>query len=81
MTLRQKDMSYSFFKTIEKAITHKIDAVLLCGDLFHHKNVTAQTLAIAEDGLKRFSDQKIPVLFNQGNHDAKLYKQDMTWLE
>ena len=81
MTLRQKDMQYSFLSTIEKGIQHQVNAVLLCGDLFHHKNVTAQTLNNAENGLQRLSNHNIPVLFIQGNHDAKLYKQDMTWLE
>jgi len=74
-------MQYSFLSTIEKGIQHHVDAVLLCGDLFHHKNVTAQTLSNAENGLKLLSNHNIPIVFIQGNHDAKLYKQDMTWLE
>lgn len=81
MALRQKDMQYSFLATIQEGIAHDVDGVLLCGDLFHHKNVTAQTLSHAEQGLHQFSQYNIPVVFNQGNHDAKLYKQDMTWLE
>lgn len=81
MALRQKDMQYSFQHTISEGIRHKVGAVLLCGDLFHHKNVTAETLTIAEQGLEQFSRYNIPVVLIQGNHDAKLYKQDMTWLE
>ncbi|MDG6218005.1 MAG: DNA repair exonuclease [Candidatus Thermoplasmatota archaeon] len=81
MSLRRSDMYYSFLATIEEGINEYVDAVLLCGDLFHHKNVTAETLSQAEQGLQKFSTQNIPVLFIQGNHDAKLYKEDMTWLE
>lgn len=81
MALRQNDMQYSFQSTINEGICHNVDAVLLCGDLFHHKNVTAETLTIAEHGLDQFSHHRIPVIMIQGNHDAKLYKQDMTWLE
>jgi len=81
MALRQKDMQYSFQHTISEGIRHKVGVVLLCGDLFHHKNVTAETLTIAEQGLNQFSRYNIPVALIQGNHDAKLYKQDMTWLE
>ena len=81
MELRIQDMHYSFLQTIKEGIGHHVDFVLLCGDLFHHKNVTAQTLNHAEQGLVQFSSHNIPVIFIQGNHDAKLYKQDMTWLE
>ncbi len=81
MNLRSYDMHYSFLATISEGIKESVDAALLCGDLFHHKNVTAQTLSQAEQGLQRFSKHDIPVLFIQGNHDAKLYKEDMTWLE
>ncbi|MBS3802332.1 MAG: metallophosphoesterase [Candidatus Thermoplasmatota archaeon] len=81
MSLRQKDMQYSFLSTINSGIQDQVDFVLLCGDLFHHKNVTAQTLSNAEKGLQQFSTHQIPVVLIQGNHDAKLYKQDMTWME
>jgi len=74
-------MHYSFLSTIKTGIEEEVDLVLLCGDLFHHKNVTAQTLSNAEQGLQQFTDHHIPIVFNQGNHDAKLYRQDMTWLE
>lgn len=74
-------MYYSFLQTIKEGLNHRVEVVLLCGDLFHHKNVAAQTLNNAEQGLHQFSSQNVPVLFIQGNHDARLYKQDMTWLE
>lgn len=74
-------MQYSFLATIQQGLVYDVHGVLLCGDLFHHKNVTAQTLSNAEQGLHHFSHYNIPVVFIQGNHDAKLYKQDMTWLE
>ena len=74
-------MYYSFLSTIKTGIEEEVDFVLLCGDLFHHKNVTAQTLSNAEQGLQQFTNHHIPIVFNQGNHDAKLYRQDMTWLE
>ncbi len=81
LSLRRKDMYYSFLSTIKTGIEEQVDFVLLCGDLFHHKNVTAQTLSNAEQGLQQFLTHQIPVVLIQGNHDAKLYKQDMTWLE
>ncbi len=81
MALRRQDMYYSFLSTIEEGIAADVDFVVLCGDLFHHKNVTAQTLSNAEQGLSRFVAQDIPIVLIQGNHDAKLYKEDMTWLE
>lgn len=81
MDLRRKDMYDSFLSTIQEGINKQVDAVLLCGDLFHHKNVTARTLTDAEQGLLKFSAYDIPVILIQGNHDARLYKEDMTWLE
>jgi DNA repair exonuclease SbcCD nuclease subunit len=74
-------MYYSFLQTINEGIKQNIDFVLICGDLFHHKNVTAQTLSNAEKGLTLFAEKKIPTILIQGNHDAKLYREDMTWLE
>jgi len=81
MDLRRKDMQYSFSSAIKAGLKNDVDAVLLCGDLFHHKNVSAQTLNTAELGLHQCKQNNVPVIFIQGNHDAKLYKQDMTWLE
>lgn len=81
MELRRQDMYYSFLSTIKQGIAKQIDFALLSGDLFHHKNVTAQTLNNAEQGLSLFSKKNIPAILIQGNHDAKLYREDMTWLE
>lgn len=78
---RSQDMYQSFLDTINEGIQQSVDFVVLSGDLFHHKNVTAQTLNHAEYGLILFKKQDIPTVLIQGNHDAKLYKQDMTWLE
>jgi len=81
MDLRRQDMYHSFLQTINEGIKENIDVALICGDLFHHKNVTAETLSNAEKGLSLFAEKKIPTILIQGNHDAKLYREDMTWLE
>ncbi len=44
------------------------DVVLICGDLFHSKNITAKIERAFFDGVRTFGK---PVLYVEGNHDNK----------
>ena len=78
---RRDDMYMTFRSTILDAIDEGVDFAVFSGDLFHNKDVNAQALNDAENGLEEFAEEDIPVVGIQGNHDANLYKEDLNWLE
>ncbi len=81
MKLRRDDMYMSFRTTIKEGLDEDIDFAVFSGDLFHHKKVNARALRDAERGMDIFGKNDVPVAVVQGNHDSKLYKEDLTWLE
>ncbi len=81
MKLRRDDMYMSFRTAIKDGLEEDIDFAIFSGDLFHHKKVNARALRDAEKGLDIFWKNDVPVVVIQGNHDSKLYKEDLTWLE
>lgn len=78
---RRDDMYRSFNTAIQKGLDENIDFAVFSGDLFHNRNVKARHLADAEKCLDRFSEAEVPIICVKGNHDSKLYKEDLTWLE
>lgn len=84
---REKDMNRTFRTTLNQAVDDNqavdedVAFVVHAGDLFHNKDVDARILSDAEDGLNLLTDADIPFVTIQGNHDAKLYAQSLTWLE
>ncbi len=79
--MRRDDMYRSFRTTIKEGVEEDIDFAVFSGDLFHHKKVNARALNDTERGLEMFDENDIPIVVIQGNHDSKLYKEDLTWLE
>lgn len=51
------------FRTAKR---EKFDVILICGDLFHSKNITQKMLSLFFKEVENFS---APVLFIEGNHD------------
>ncbi|RKD95644.1 metallophosphoesterase family protein [Halopiger aswanensis] len=78
---RRDDMNLTYNWVIHQAIEHDVDFTVFGGDLFHNKNVNALALSDAERGLEKLREEDIPVVGIRGNHDAKLYKEDLHWLE
>ena len=59
---------YHCFQTIiERAITAEVDALLIAGDLFDHNRVPDETIAFAQEQLRRLQR---PVVILPGNHDC-----------
>lgn len=81
MKLRRDDIYMSFRTSIKECLDEDIDFAIFSGDLFHHKRVNARALRDAENGIDMLSEKGIPVIMIQGNHDSKLYKEDLTWIE
>lgn len=81
LKMRRDDMYRSFKTAINQGIDENIDFAVFSGDLFHHKKVNARALRDAEKCFDIFHENDVPVIVIQGNHDSKLYKEDLTWLE
>ena len=48
----------------------KVDAVLVCGDIYEHLAPSAEAEALVYEALLALEQQKIPVVIIPGNHDA-----------
>ncbi len=56
-------------EVVAAAITHEVDAVLVCGDVFEHLAPSPEAEQVVYDALIRFEEQRIPVVVLAGNHD------------
>ena len=64
----QRSLFFQAFRTIiDRAIEQQVDLLLIAGDLFDHNRVTDETLAFAQDELRRL---KQPAVIMPGNHDC-----------
>lgn len=67
---RGREVLDAFKRLPDTALEHRVDAVLIAGDLFDGPSPGAQVLATARETLRRFVDACIPVFMVPGNHDA-----------
>jgi exonuclease SbcD len=56
-----------FQRIVDRALTDKVDLLLIAGDLFDHNRVADETLAFVRTELERLRQ---PVVILPGNHDA-----------
>lgn len=64
---RLNECEDALFKVFDYAITHKLDAMVLAGDVFDHPRVEPRLLKRLENALNQFAK---PVIMILGNHDA-----------
>ena len=57
----------AFQRVIDRALTDRVDLLLIAGDLFDHNRVSDETVAFARAELDRLRQ---PVVILPGNHDA-----------
>lgn len=63
-----RDLYYHCFQTIiDRALATAVDVVLLAGDVFDHNRVPDETIAFAQEQLRRLA---CPVVILPGNHDC-----------
>ena len=62
---------HCFETIIARAIAAEVDVLLIAGDLFDHNRVPDETIAFAQEQLRRLQR---PVVILPGNHDC-LYTQ------
>lgn len=78
---RFNDFGRAFLAAIDYAVEHRMDFVLISGDLFHKSAIDPPTLLQAVDGLERLHQAGIPVVAIVGNHDRARYRDRFSWLD
>lgn len=69
MAQRERQMA-AFRRAIDMALEEKVDAVLICGDLFDSNNQPKRSVEGAAAELRRLVERHIRVLLIPGTHDA-----------
>ena len=78
---RFNDFGRAFYAVIDEAIKHKVDFVILAGDLFHKRSIDALTLNQAIRGLEKLRIAKIPCIAVEGNHERAYYDETIGWMK
>lgn len=67
-----EEFGRTFERFVDLAVEEKVDAALIAGDLFDHRNPGPRELAIASKQVRRLSKAKIETVVGTGNHDGPL---------
>lgn len=79
---RFDDMGKVFKDVVDYALTlEDLDFFVIGGDLFHKKNLNAETLDQCMEILKPLNDKNIPIYVTEGNHDKSNIIHNYSWLE
>jgi DNA repair exonuclease SbcCD nuclease subunit len=78
---RADDFARALLHVVDAAIQHKVDFVILSGDLFHKRAIDALTLNQAFRSLERLAEAAIPVIAVEGNHELAHYGEGLGWLQ
>ncbi len=78
---RYNDFARAFAGIVDDAITRRVQAFLVAGDVFHKRSIDALTLYQAKDAFGRLREAGIPALVIEGNHDKAHYRDaQVSWL-
>lgn len=75
------DFGHTFKQVVEYAIAHKVEFVLISGDLFDKRSINAPTYIQAVHVLSLLKEAGIPCIAIEGNHDRRFLKDGMSWLD
>jgi DNA repair exonuclease SbcCD nuclease subunit len=80
------DSYHSWKQIVDLAIEKKVDAVVLAGDILDKQVNQVEPIRQLLAGLRRLTEAKIPVWFNQGQHEyqstpwMELHTEGLVWL-
>ncbi len=78
---RTKDFFFALYDVVQKyAIAPGVDFVVICGDLFEHRQIQPAILNQAQICFQALKAAGIPVLAIEGNHDNTPYGTLTSWL-
>lgn len=72
--LMKSEMTNDMSRLFELATKEEYDVVLICGDLFHSKNVSQTLQNNFFDAVSKFNSK---VIYTKGNHDEKLISKNL----
>ncbi len=80
---RFRDYARAFHSVIQYAIDHKVEFILISGDLFHKRNINAPTYEQAYRVLSELKEKSpsTQVYAIEGNHDLAFHQDGKSWLE
>ncbi len=78
---RYNDMFRAFENLVINAINESIRYILISGDMFHTKDVDAETYTKTIKILDLAKENNIEVICIEGNHDMRAYNKNISWLE
>ncbi|MCE8423633.1 MAG: DNA repair exonuclease [Candidatus Methanoperedens sp.] len=80
---RFRDFARAFQSVIKYAIDHKVEFILISGDLFHKRNINAPTYEQAYKVLFELKENSpsTRVYAIEGNHDLAYHQDGKSWLE
>ncbi len=78
---RADDFARAFYYAVDYAIEHRVDFVLVAGDLFERSTLDPVTFDQALYGLEDLRRARIPLIDIAGNHDRARYGQGRAWVE
>jgi DNA repair exonuclease SbcCD nuclease subunit len=70
--LRELTPAAAWRRAVDKALSLKVDAVLLAGDVVEQNNDFYEAYGDLAEGVKRLADAGVPVLGVAGNHDVEV---------
>jgi len=80
---RFRDYARAFQSVIKYAIDHRVEFILISGDLFHKRNINAPTYLQAYKVLCELKERSpsTQVYAIEGNHDLAFHQDGKSWLE
>ncbi len=80
---RFRDYARAFQSVIKFAIDHRVEFILISGDLFHKRNINAPTYLQAYKVLSELKEKSpsTEVYAIEGNHDLAFHADGKSWLE
>lgn len=80
---RFRDYARAFQSVIKYAIDHRVEFILISGDLFHKRNINAPTYLQAYKVLRELKERSpsTQVYAIEGNHDLAFHQDGKSWLE
>ncbi len=78
---RLEDFSRAFEHIVGRTIELSADALVIAGDLFNKREMSAKPFLSAVELLEPLREADIPVIAVEGNHDKALRSDAMSWME
>jgi DNA repair exonuclease SbcCD nuclease subunit len=78
---RYLDFYNAFDGVVKYCIKNNVNFLLISGDLFHHKDLSPETLIDTTELFEKLDAARIKVFVVNGNHDKEHSINNMSWLE